>query len=106
MQIRRIIPEPLKEHMRKMRAIWRRLLLPPLESLPDCPDLFKGYRYLNQNPALKRVAGGWAYKDRFYPDYLTVGGQVGQSSGLLCDIAKGEELILELATGPCPVLSL
>lgn len=41
---------------------------------PDQPDLFKTFRIYASNPQLKRKPGGWLYKDRFYPDYLTVGG--------------------------------
>jgi SAM-dependent methyltransferase len=46
----------------------------PLESLPDVPDLFFMYRALSQDPRLRRKPGGWVYEDRFYPDYLTMGG--------------------------------
>jgi hypothetical protein len=46
----------------------------PLESLPNVPDLFHMYRVLSQHPDLKRMPGGWVYRDTFYPDYLTVGG--------------------------------
>ena len=46
----------------------------PLESLPNVPDLFHMYRGLSQHPDLKRQPGWWVYRDRFYPDYLTVGG--------------------------------
>src|SRR5690348_8046504 len=46
----------------------------PLESLPNVPDLFHMYRVLSQDPHLKRMPGGWLYRDKFYPDYLTVGG--------------------------------
>ena len=47
---------------------------PPLESLPNSPDLFHVYRQLYQHPDLERRAGGWLYKGSFYPDYLTLGG--------------------------------
>lgn len=52
----------------------RRNLEPPLESLPQSPDLFRAYRYFASHPELKREPGGWTYKGEFYPDYLTVGG--------------------------------
>ena len=42
--------------------------------MPDSPDLFRTYRTLIQAPGLKRVPGGWIYQEKFYPDYLTVGG--------------------------------
>lgn len=46
----------------------------PLESMPDCPTLFKAYRTYCNNPALTRKPGGWEYNGKFYPDYITVGG--------------------------------
>ena len=60
--------------LRVIRSILRRLIKPPLESLPNAPDLFRAYRYLYQHPDLERKPGGWFYKGEFYPDYLTVGG--------------------------------
>jgi SAM-dependent methyltransferase len=62
------------------RLVWaahewlRRLRTPPLESLPDTPDLFRVYRSLLQDQEVKRCPGGWEYRGGFYPDYLTVGG--------------------------------
>ena len=50
------------------------LLRRPLESYPDVPDLVLAYRGWAAHPALTRRPGGWLYKGRFYPDYLTVGG--------------------------------
>jgi len=52
----------------------RQFVLPPLESLPNAPDLFHVYRSLDQHPEVERTPGGWRYKGGFYPDYLTVGG--------------------------------
>ena len=63
----RFAPRPLKH-------VVLQLMLPPLESLPDSPDLFRVYRVLYQHPDLERRPGGWIYKEKFYPDYLTVGG--------------------------------
>lgn len=60
--------------LKGLRQIWRRLLLTPLESLPEAPDLFRVYRFLNRHPDLERRPGGWIYKGEFYPDYLTAGG--------------------------------
>lgn len=51
-----------------------RLTVIPLESFPNCPDLFLVYRDLCAAPDLTRKPGGWLYKGGFYPDYLTVGG--------------------------------
>ena len=74
MRIRRFILTPLKWPLRVLREIWHRLTTTPLESLLNTPDLFHVYRYLSHNPNLRRKPGGWLYKERFYPDYLTVGG--------------------------------
>ncbi len=48
--------------------------MPPLTSLPNAPDLFHVYHYLQRHPDLERGPGGWLYMGKFYPDYLTVGG--------------------------------
>jgi SAM-dependent methyltransferase len=50
------------------------LFKPPLESLPDAPNLFRLYRSHYRHPELKRKPGGWLYRGEFYPDYLTIGG--------------------------------
>lgn len=47
---------------------------PPLETLPDIPDLFRVYRQYIAAPGLVRCPGGWEYEGRRYPDLLTVGG--------------------------------
>ncbi len=59
---------------RRLRKVLHRFLIPPLELLPNAPDLFHVYRYLQEHPDLNRRPGGWLYKGKFYPDYLTVGG--------------------------------
>lgn len=70
----RFLPAALKNPLRVLREMLRRFAMPPLESLPNAPDLFHVYRYLHQHPDVERKPGGWLYKGRFYPDYLTVGG--------------------------------
>ena len=57
-----------------LRQLIKRLITPPLESLPYVPDLFHIYRYLYNHPDLERRPGGWIYRGKFYPDYLTLGG--------------------------------
>jgi SAM-dependent methyltransferase len=57
-----------------LRAALIKLNSQPLETLPDCPDMFHVYRDLLEHPAVRRRPGGWEYKGKFYPDYLTVGG--------------------------------
>lgn len=52
----------------------KRIWLKPLDAMKDCPELFRFYRYWSLHPELKRVPGGWIYRNHFYPDYLTVGG--------------------------------
>lgn len=65
----------LLEKIRRLPiAFFQRLFRPPLESLPDAPDLFLAYRGFSRHPDLQRSPGGWLYKGNFYPDYLTVGG--------------------------------
>jgi len=67
-------PKWLNNRFRKIRNYYKRLTVVPLESLPNTPDLFHVYRTLCQHPDLERQPGGWLYKGKFYPDYLTVGG--------------------------------
>ena len=69
-----LITRPLKRALRVIRIAVNRLTIPRLEDLPNIPDLFHIYRYLHQHPDLERKPGGWLYKSKFYPDYLTVGG--------------------------------
>ncbi len=64
----------MKRGVRFIRTIFHRLLTQPLESLRNTPDLFYIYRHLHEHPDLERKPGGWVYKGKFYPDYLTVGG--------------------------------
>jgi SAM-dependent methyltransferase len=58
----------------RFRELVRRTKTQPLETLSDAPDIFRVYRELLQQPSAKRKPGGWEYKGKFYPDYLTVGG--------------------------------
>lgn len=60
--------------LNKLLAPARRQTQIALEDLPDAPDLFRCYRGFLLDPRLKRRPGGWDYKGRFYPDYLTAGG--------------------------------
>jgi SAM-dependent methyltransferase len=57
-----------------LKSALRRLRTRPIEELSDSPDLFHVYRNLANHPELRRKQGGWEYKGKFYPDYLTVGG--------------------------------
>jgi len=70
----RLMREFLTHPLRTLRKGLNGIRTPPLETLPDCPDLFRVYRDLVQNPLVHRKPGGWQYRGKFYPDYLTVGG--------------------------------
>lgn len=70
----RYIPAACKHVLSALKKAWGRLRQAPLESLPNAPDLFHVYRSLHRHPDLERSPGGWLYRGRFYPDYLTVGG--------------------------------
>lgn len=59
---------------RRVKNLLRRVIVPPLESLLNVPDLFRDYRYLHSHSDFRRIPGGWFYKGQVYPDYLTVGG--------------------------------
>jgi SAM-dependent methyltransferase len=69
--IRRLLVKLLPE---RIKWVIRVLIEPPIEKLPDSPDLFRYYRRLIKHPLLERKPGGWMYMEKFYPDYLTVGG--------------------------------
>lgn len=63
--------------IRSIRSALRRtttLFVPPLERLPNAPELFHVYRDLFDHPDVERKPGGWLFEEKFYPDYLTVGG--------------------------------
>ena len=64
----------MSRYLSRFRELMRRANTEPLETLQEAPDLFRVYRELLQQPSVKRKPGGWEYKGKFYPDYLTVGG--------------------------------
>ncbi len=68
----------LRRIARRLGAIFSRFgggeFYPPLETLPNVPDLFHIYRYYAAQPELERRAGGWQYEGKTYPDLITVGG--------------------------------
>jgi SAM-dependent methyltransferase len=73
-RVKQVVESCVKRPMRWSATIVQRLSTPPLESLPFVPDLFRAYRKWLRHPDLQRQPGGWRYRGRFYPDYLTVGG--------------------------------
>ncbi|MEO0272295.1 MAG: glycosyltransferase family 9 protein [candidate division WOR-3 bacterium] len=48
--------------------------LTKLINVRSWPDILKNYETLLSHPDVIRTYGGWIYRGRFYPDYLTVGG--------------------------------
>lgn len=60
--------------LQTVRTALHRLRTKPLETFPDCPDLFQVYRSLLRHPEVERRPGGWQYKGKYYPDYLHMGG--------------------------------
>lgn len=71
--LKALLPRSIKEPLKGLRDRCRSLLR-PLEQYPDAPDLFTQYRAYCRRPELLRQPGGWSYRGKFYPDYLTVGG--------------------------------
>ncbi|MBI3090857.1 MAG: methyltransferase domain-containing protein [Candidatus Tectomicrobia bacterium] len=74
----------------------------PLETLPDAPDLFHVYRHLYQHTELKREPGGWRYKARFYPDYLTIGGAAHAIFRVASPLCKGNGIDIGAGLWPFP----
>ena len=98
----KIPPELAKKPLRKFSKAWQRLRMPPLESLPNIPDLFHVYRYLHQHPDLERRPGGWVYKGKFYPDYLTVGGASHAVFRVALKYCQGEGIDVGAGLWPLP----
>jgi SAM-dependent methyltransferase len=84
------------------REIISRIKRPHIESFPDAPDIFHSYRYLNKNPDLKRKLGGWIYKGKFYPDYLTVGGASHAILRIALKYCKGKGVDIGAGFWPLP----
>jgi hypothetical protein len=74
----------------------------PLETLPDAPDLFRVYRNWLAQPGVTRKPGGWEYKGRFYPDYLTVGGACHAIFPEALKWCKGEGIDVGAGLWPLP----
>ena len=96
----------MNTHLRKtLTPLVRRLrkfFHTPLEDLPHAPDLVHHYRGLASHPQLIRRPGGWEYRDRFYPDYLTVGGASFAIFRTANDFCKGNGLDIGAGLWPFP----
>jgi SAM-dependent methyltransferase len=105
--VKRFVPKPIKEMLKQLiipypKERLKESSMPPLESLPDAPDLFQVYRHLHQHPDLKRKPGGWLYKDEFYPDYLTVGGTSHAIFRQAIKFCQGEGIDIGAGLWPLP----
>jgi len=74
----------------------------PLETYPDAPDLFRAYRGWAADPALRRRPGGWEYKGRFYPDYLTAGGASAAIARTALQYCRGKGVDVGSGHWPLP----
>lgn len=73
-----------------------------LEVLPDSPDLFRVYRTWLAQPGVTRRPGGWQYKGKFYPDYLTVGGACHAIFREALKYCRGEGIDVGAGLWPLP----
>jgi len=97
----RRLPEPVKKPLRIVKRV---AVLSSLGTLdPEkLPDLFHVYRSLHRHPDLERTPGGWVYRGRFYPDYLTVGGAAHAIFGEAGKFCRGEGLDVGAGLWPFP----
>ncbi len=98
----RLLPAPVRMPLGVLWKYLRHITLPPLESLPDAPDLFHIYRCLQQQPDLERRPGGWLYQGKFYSDYLTVGGAGCAIFGKARKFCHGKGIDVGAAFWPLP----
>ena len=80
----------------------RDLFSPPLQSMPNSPDLFRVYRDLDKHPDLERMPGGWLYKGKYYPDYLTVGGASHAIFRQAFEFCRGQGIDIGAGLWPLP----
>lgn len=93
-----------KKMLHSLRPLWRRLAGDPqvsLEEMPNRPVLFDIYRSMLAN-GHRRVPGGWIYEDRFYPDYLTVGGNTFAIRRTAAHYCHGKGLDIGASYWPLP----
>jgi|SRR6266508_1148178 len=75
-RIGKLLPPAMRRPLKDMRFRMR-LAFHPLELMPNAPVAFGAYRHLASHPTVERRSGGWIYRHRFYPDYLTEGAASG-----------------------------
>lgn len=85
-----------------IRYIRRRFLRTPLEYLPNAPDWFRVYRYLERHPDTERMPGGWLYRGRVYPDYLTVGATSRAVERTALEVCQGVGVDVGAGLWPLP----
>jgi SAM-dependent methyltransferase len=100
-RVGRLLPGFMQERLKTLRARVR-IALDPLELMPNAPDLFKGYRWLNSRPDVERQLGGWVYQGTFYPDYLTEGGASGAIFREARKFCRGEGIDVGAGHWPLP----
>lgn len=88
--------------LKPIRYIRRRFLRPPLEYLPNAPDWFRVYRYLERHPDTERMPGGWRYKGKLYPDYLTVGATGCAVARTALEVCRGRGVDVGAGLWPLP----
>lgn len=74
----------------------------PLEKYPNAPDLFHAYRHWLSFPNVERRPGGWEFEQRFYPDYLFVGGASFAIHRTALKLCQGAGLDIGAGLWPLP----
>jgi SAM-dependent methyltransferase len=74
----------------------------PLEQYPNAPDLFHAYRAWLSYPSVQREPGGWRFEERFYPDYLFVGGASFAIRRTALKLCRGTGLDIGAGLWPLP----
>jgi hypothetical protein len=93
---------PASRYFQRLGKFVGRTKSEQLETLPDSPDLFRVYRTWLAQPGVSRKPGGWEYKGKFYPDYLTVGGACHAIFGQALQYCRGEGIDIGAGLWPLP----
>ncbi len=104
-RIRRLAFEPLPDRVKRPLRLLRRLIRFSRAAFSDvgtAPDLFHVYHDLYRHPDLDRQPGGWRYRGRFYPDYLTVGGASHAICGKALQVCRGMGIDVGAGLWPLP----